>query len=149
MDRGLVLDFNPVVTSSVDGTRTDAGWDYDGSTPEVGGNVRWGLTRNLTMNGTVNPDFSQVEADAGRTDFNPQRSVFFPEKRPFFLEGSESFQTPNNLIYTRRIVNPVAAAKVTGKISGTEVGFLFAVDDKELSQSGQDNPVFKDRKSVV
>ena len=142
MDRGLVLDFNPVVTSSLNGGRTDAGWDYDGSTPEVGGNVRWGLTPNLTLNGTVNPDFSQVEADAGNVDFNPQRSVFFPEKRPFFLEGSESFQTPNNLIYTRRIVNPVAAAKVTGKISGTEVGFLSAVDDKELSQSGEDNPVF-------
>ncbi len=142
MDRGLVLDINPVVTSSVAGASTDAGWDYDASTPEFGGTVRWGLTRNLTLTGTVNPDFSQVEADVGQTDFNPQRSIFFPEKRPFFLEGSESFQTPNNLIHTRSVANPVAAAKLTGKISGTEVGFLTAVDDKALSETGLDNPVF-------
>ena len=142
MDRGLVLDINPVVTSSVAGAPDAGGWDYEARTPEFGGNVRWGLTRNLTLNGTVNPDFSQVEADVGQTDFNPQRSIFFPEKRPFFLEGSESFQTPNNVIYTRSIANPVAAAKLTGKISGTEVGFLSAVDDEALSETGLDNPVF-------
>ena len=142
MDRGLVLDLNPVVTTSVAGAATDAGWNYDGSTPEFGGTLRWGLTSNLTLTGTANPDFSQVEADVGQTDFNPQRSIIFPEKRPFFLEGSESFQVPNNLIHTRRIVNPVGAVKLTGKISGTEVGFLSAVDDKTLSETGLDNPVF-------
>ncbi len=142
MDRGLVLDVNPVLTTSLDGAATHTGWGYDGRTPELGGNVRWGLTDNLTLNGAVNPDFSQVEADIGQTDFNPQRSLFFPEKRPFFLEGSESFQTPNNLIYTRRIANPLAAAKLTGKISGTEVGVLSAVDSKDLSATGRDNPVF-------
>jgi len=149
IDRGLVLDLNPVVTTSisgaptaVDGALSNPGWNYDASSPEFGGNIRWGLTSNLTLTGTVNPDFSQVEADAGQTDFNPQRSIFFPEKRPFFLEGSESFQTPNNLIYTRSVVDPVVAAKLTGKISGTEVGFLSAVDDKALSETGLNNPVF-------
>ena len=149
MNRGLVLDVNPVVTTSIAGSPADAGgspseagWNYDGNTPELGGTLRWGLTNNLTFTGTVNPDFSQVEADVGQTDFNPQRSIIFPEKRPFFLEGSESFQTPNNLIHTRRIANPVGAAKLTGKISGTEVGFLTAVDDKALSESGLDNPIF-------
>ena len=139
-DRGLVLDFNPVVTSSVDGSHHADGWGYDASTPELGGNVRWGVTSNLTMNGTVNPDFSQVEADAGQTQFDPRRAVFFPEKRPFFLEGSENFQTPNQLIYTRRIVSPHSAAKFTGKVSGTEMGFLSAVDS-DLSDSG-DRPLF-------
>ena len=142
MDRGLVLDVNPVVTTSLDGSATPTGWDYEGRTPELGGNIRWGATDNLTLTGTVNPDFSQVEADVGQTDFNPQRSLFFPEKRPFFLEGSESFQAPNNLIYTRRIANPLAAAKLTGKVSGTEVGFLSAVDGRDLSVTGQDHPVF-------
>ncbi len=139
-DRGLVLDFNPVVTSSVDGSHHADGWGYDASTPELGGNVRWGVTSNLTMNGTVNPDFSQVEADAGQTQFDPRRAVFFPEKRPFFLEGSENFQAPNQLIYTRRIVSPHSAAKFTGKVSGTEMGFLSAVDS-DLSDSG-DRPLF-------
>ena len=139
-DRGLVLDINPVVTSSVDGSRHADGWGYGSSAPELGGNVRWGVTSNLTMNGTVNPDFSQVEADAGQTQFDPRRAVFFPEKRPFFLEGSENFATPNRLIYTRRIVSPDGAAKFTGKVSGTEIGFLSAVDSR--SSDSEDRPLF-------
>ena len=139
-DRGLVLDLNPVVTSSVDGVSNAGGWGYDASTPELGGNVRWGVTSNLTMSGTVNPDFSQVEADAGQTQFDPRSAVFFAEKRPFFLEGSEHFQTPNRLIYTRRIVSPHGAAKFAGKVSGTEMGFLSAVDS-DMSDSGN-SPVF-------
>ena len=92
------------------------------SRPEFGGNVRWGVTPNLTLNGTVNPDFSQVESDAGQFRFDPRQALFFPEKRPFFLDGIEQFATPNNLIYTRRVVAPLAAAKLTGKVSGTTVG---------------------------
>lgn len=141
MRRGLVLDVNPVVTARADGTRSASGWDYDGQTPELGANIRWGVTSNLTMNGTVNPDFSQVESDAGQLSFDPRQALFFAEKRPFFLEASENFSTPNQLIYTRRIVSPVGAAKFTGKLSGTDVGFLSAVDDDALSATG-DYPVF-------
>ena len=47
------------------------------------------------MNGTINPDFSQVEADAGQFTFDPRNALFFPEKRPFFLDGAELFNTPN------------------------------------------------------
>jgi hypothetical protein len=68
--------------------------------------VRWGITNNLTFNGTFNPDFSQVEADVNQVNFDPRRQVFFPERRPFFIDGIEQFQTPNNLVYTRRIVQP-------------------------------------------
>ena len=82
------------------------GWNYDASRPEFGMNLRWGITPNLTMNGTVNPDFSQVESDAGQFSFDPRQALFFPEKRPFFLDGIEQFATPNNLIYTRRVVAP-------------------------------------------
>ena len=59
--------------------------------PELGGNVRWGVTPNLTLNGTVNPDFSQVEADASQFIYDPRSAIFFPEKRPFFLDGIEQF----------------------------------------------------------
>ena len=140
--RGLVLDLNPVVTTRADGAAASSGWLYDTSRPEAGGNVRWGITPNLTMDGTVNPDFSQVEADASTFQFDPRSAVFFPEKRPFFLDGAELFNTPNNLVYTRRIGEPVAAAKVTGKISGTDVAVLSAADDVTLSASGSDHPVF-------
>jgi hypothetical protein len=141
MRQGLVLDINPVLTARADGARGPDGWDYDAGTPEPGVNVRWGVTSNLTMNGTLNPDFSQVESDAGQLSFDPRQSLFFAEKRPFFLEASENFSTPNQLIYTRRIADPIAAAKFAGKISGTDVGFLSAVEDDGISVSG-DNAVF-------
>lgn len=127
-DRGLVLDLNPVTTARLDGSRTVDGWGYGGVEPEAGFNVTWGATQNLTVVGTVNPDFSQVESDAGRLSFDPRRLVFFPEKRPFFQEGSEQFSTPNRLIHTRRIVEPVGAIKATGKAANLNVGILSAVD---------------------
>ena len=56
---------------------------------------------------------------------------------PFFLDGSEQFNVLNNLIYTRRIVQPVAAVKLTGKGLGTDIGFLSAVDDQSVSATGE------------
>ena len=140
--RGLVLDLNPVATAHTDGTPAGGNWQYDTSRPEFGGNVRWGITPNLTMNGTINPDFSQVEADASQFTFDPRQSLFFPEKRPFFLDGAELFNAPNNLIYTRRIAAPVAAVKLTGKSAGTDIALLSAVDDMATSATGFDHPVF-------
>jgi hypothetical protein len=139
--RGLVLDLNPAITSRIDGAREGGRWSYGRGAPEFGGNIRWGLTSNLTLNGTINPDFSQVEADAGQFVFDPRSALFFAEKRPFFLDGIEQFTTPNNLIYTRRIVSPLASAKVTGKVAGTGVAFLTAVDDRSTSAHGN-HPVF-------
>jgi hypothetical protein len=100
------------------------------------------VTPNLTLNGTINPDFSQVEADAGQFQYDPREAVYFPEKRPFFLDGLEQFQAPNQLIYTRRVVAPLFAAKVTGKASGTNLGLLSALDDTVNSASGTDRPFF-------
>jgi hypothetical protein len=115
---------------------------YEGGTPEVGANVRWGITSNLTLNGTVNPDFSQVEADAAQFTFDPRQTLFYPEKRPFFLDGLEQFSTPNRLIYTRSIVAPIGAAKLTGKVHGLTLAGLSAVDDRALSHDGDHTPVF-------
>ncbi len=143
--RGLVLDLNPVLTSQSTGapiSATNAGWRYTTSDPEFGGNVRWGATPNLSVSGTINPDFSQVEADVGQVVFDPRAAIAFPEKRPFFLEANENFEVPNNLIHTRTIAAPVGAAKASGKAGGLNVGILSAVDDAAISTSGDDNPVF-------
>ena len=140
--RGVVLDFTPSLTSRATGTPGASGWDYTGGGPELGGTLRWGVTNNLTLNGTANPDFSQVESDVQQFAFDPRNELFFQEKRPFFLDGIEQFSTPNNLIYTRRIIQPVAAAKLTGKALGTDVAVLTAVDDKAGSLTGRDNPVY-------
>src|SRR5881409_298330 len=141
MHRGLVVDLNPEATGRASGAPTTSGYQYDMGNPQVGGNVRWGVSDNLTLNGTIKPDFSQVESDAGQLAFDPRQALFFPEKRPFFLEGSELFQVPQSLIYTRRIVQPVAAAKLTGTAFGADFGLLSAVDRRFASATGLDHPV--------
>lgn len=130
---GVVLDLIPSVTSRADGVIGPTGWSYDYQRPEAGMNARWGITNNLTLSATANPDFSQVEADVGAVTFDPRSALFFPERRPFFLEGIEQFATPNTLVYSRRIVQPVAAAKLTGKARGMNVAVLSAVDDRMAS----------------
>lgn len=142
--RGLVLDVTPEVTDRADGAAraSDGTWAYQTRDPAVGANVRWGITNNLTLNGTVKPDFSQVEADAQQFQYDPRKALSYPEKRPFFLDGIEQFSTPNGLVYTRRVVQPQAALKVSGKAGGTNIGFLSAVDDRIASTSGRDAPRF-------
>ncbi len=139
--RGIVLDLVPTVTQRVTGSARAAGWDYWSRPVELGGSVRWGITNNLSLNGTVKPDFSQVESDAGQFGFDPRQALFFPERRPFFLEGSEQFTVPNGLIYTRRIVQPDAAVKLAGKAFGTDVGVLSAVDQRLAPEDGGTHPV--------
>ncbi|MFL5541107.1 MAG: DUF5916 domain-containing protein [Longimicrobiaceae bacterium] len=143
LHRGLVMDLNPETTMKVTGAPEPGGsFAHDTGRPQVGGTARWGITNSLSLSGTVHPDFSQVESDAGQLAFDPRNALFFPEKRPFFLEGSELFQLPNNLIYTRRIQQPVAAVKLSGDVGGTSIGLLSAVDSRFASATGHDNPVF-------
>ncbi len=138
-----MLELNPVVTSTVEGARPAVGepWHYRGGSPELGGNVRWGLSNDATLNGTVKPDFSQVESDASQINADPRSTLFFQEKRPFFLDGIEYFANPLQTIYTRRIVAPIAAVKVTGRSLGTNFGLLSAVDDQAYAASDH-NPIY-------
>jgi hypothetical protein len=138
---GRALDVIPTLTSRVHGGPDGDAWAYGGGSPEIGGTLRWGVTPNLTLHATAKPDFSQVESDAGQFAFDPRQALYFAERRPFFLDGIEQFQVPNNLVYTRQIVQPVGAAKLTGKLGGTQVGLLAAVDDRTASRSGE-HPMF-------
>ena len=140
LHRGLVMDATPEFTTKVSGTPRPPTYLYTG-TPDLGGTVRWGVTQNLSLNATANPDFSQVEADVGQVTANARFPLFFPEKRPFFLEGLEQYDTPNRLIYTRRVAQPVVGAKLTGKVGGTNVAYLAAVDDQNQSLTGN-NPIY-------
>lgn len=142
MHRGLVLEVTPTATGRLDGSREASGdWKY-GDQGELGGDIRWGIRQSLTLNGTVNPDFSQVEADVGQVVLNERFALFFPEKRPFFLDGLELFDTPNQLIYTRRVAAPDAGVKLAGKVGRTNVGALFAGDDGAYSWNGGKTPFF-------
>ena len=144
LQRGVTVDLIPTITSSVLGAPGPASsaWRYNTARPDIGGSARWGITSNLTLSGTANPDFSQVEADATQFSADPRIAVFFAERRPFFLESQEQFTTPSRLIYTRRILQPVVATKLTGKQRGFDIGVLSAIDSREASTTGRDNPVF-------
>ena len=97
---------------------------------DIGVSVRWGITPNISLNGALNPDFSQVEADAVQLDINETFTLFFAETRPFFLEGADYFNTGLNLVHTRTIGDPSSAAKLTGKEGPHTFGIFSAVDEK-------------------
>jgi hypothetical protein len=97
-----------------------------------------GLTSQLILDATYNPDFSQIEADAGQVDVNLRYDLYFPEKRPFFLEGSEMFQFSagsgndplNAVVYTRTIIDPRVGFKLSGKVGKKDtIASIFALDE--------------------
>ncbi|HSL72522.1 MAG TPA: DUF5916 domain-containing protein, partial [Longimicrobiales bacterium] len=102
---------------------------HSGYRQEFGLNARYGITQNVLLDATINPDFSQIESDADQITANERFAISYPEKRPFFLEGADLFQTPHRLVYTRSIVEPAAGAKLTGKLGAFKAGYLGAYDD--------------------
>lgn len=97
--------------------------------PDAGLTVRWGIRPNVTANAAVNPDFSQVEADVAQLDVNTRFALFYPEKRPFFLEGADLFGTPLDVVFTRTIADPQWGAKITGKEGPHAFGIVAARDE--------------------
>ena len=99
----------------------------------------------LTFDFTANPDFSQVESDEPQVTVNQRFEVFFPEKRPFFLENAGFFQTPINLFFSRRLRDPQLGARMTGKVGAWAVGAL-TMDDRAPGRAvDRDDPLFGDR----
>ena len=96
--------------------------------PEAGINFKYGITSDLTADITYNPDFSQIEADMPQIEVNQRYALYYPEKRPSFLEGKDLFDTPLELAYTRKIVDPQWGVKLTGKTGKTSIGFLSVYD---------------------
>ncbi|MEW6982436.1 DUF5916 domain-containing protein [Colwelliaceae bacterium 6471] len=106
-------------------------WDNGSIETDPGLDVRWGITQDMVLNATINPDFSQVEADAGQLDVNNTFSLFYPEKRPFFLDGASYFDTSRfNFVHTRNISNPDYGLKVTGKSKDHSYGLMIANDNQ-------------------
>lgn len=129
---GKNLEFDPTITAS----RTDIYYlmpteEFDPGKikPEPGITARWGITPNLTLNAAVNPDFSQVEADAAQLEVNTRFALRYPEKRPFFLEGADFFVTRLEAVFTRTIYDPLWGAKITGKSGKNALG-LFVTQDR-------------------
>ncbi len=95
---------------------------------DVGMDVKWNPNADTTIDGTINPDFSQVEADVAQIAVNERFALFFPEKRPFFLEGVDLFDTPMQAVYTRTITSPRWGARGTGKMGSTAYTMLVSED---------------------
>ncbi len=126
------LELLPEVTGYRFGALDTANGVYrDGDpTGELGFGVKYGITPNLTADFTYNPDFSQIESDRPQVETNQRFALFYPEQRPFFLEGQEIFQTatPLTLVHTRTIVDPRFGGKLTGKVGQSTLGVLVADD---------------------
>ena len=121
IERGKNLEIMPVVTGLKENGKKLAS--------EPGLNLKYGITSDITVDATVNPDYSQVEADIPQNEVNQRYPLRYPEKRPFFLEGRDIFNTPIELAYTRKIVEPEGGFKLTGKMGKTSFGFLSTVDN--------------------
>ncbi len=136
---GRTLDIIPTLTFSNTGNR-----EVDPTIPfgarlntvnklDPGVTATYTLTPNLTLSATINPDFSQIEADVPQVDVNQRFPLFFPERRPFFLEGAEifrgAFDSAPRIIDTRQIIEPDWGIKLTGKIGKNTIGVLSASDN--------------------
>ncbi len=95
---------------------------------DFGFTAKYQITPNVTLDAAYNPDFADTEADAPVVEANQRFPIFFQEKRPFFLEGVDIFKTPLQAVYTRRIKQPDAAVKLTGKVGKNSFGIFTAYD---------------------
>ncbi len=133
LSRSRNLEILPELTGARLGSLdTDSGAfnDHD-PLGDVGFSVKYGVTTNLTADFTYNPDFSQIESDQPQIETNQRFALFYPEQRPFFLEGQEIFRTATtlNLLHTRTIVDPRFGGKLTGKVGNMTLGVVIADDE--------------------
>ncbi|MCX6554741.1 MAG: DUF5916 domain-containing protein, partial [Candidatus Aminicenantes bacterium] len=128
----------PALTYDQGSSHRDGAMRSTGKNTDFSLTGKIGLTSNLTLDATCNPDFSQVETDAGQIDVNLRYSIYYSEKRPFFLEGMENFafatameaNSVGAIVYTRTIVDPLLGVKLTGRIGNQNVfSGIFSLDE--------------------
>ena len=130
LERSRNLEVIPTITSSSSESRTPEGGDWERENNSQGSlDLRWGISQDTYLNATINPDFSQVEADSLQLDVNNTFSLFFPERRTFFLDGADYFDTYENLVHTRNIASPEYGLKLTGKTNQNTYGLVAANDE--------------------
>jgi hypothetical protein len=132
---GFFRDYR-VEKDGVDGKQVD-----DDNEESIGLDAKMVLNDALVLDLTANPDFSQVESDDPQVTVNQRFEVFFPERRPFFRENSDVFETPTNLFFSRRIVDPGAGVKLTGKQGRHTIGVVLADDEAPGKQAETGDPL--------
>jgi hypothetical protein len=147
------LEILPAVTGAkLDTLDPSTGTSVTGDpNPDAGVSVKYGLTSTLTLDATVNPDFSQIEADRPQITVNQRFPIFYEERRPFFLEGQDVFGIGSgiNLLHTRSIVDPLLGAKITGKVGKTSLGLMLANDEAPGRVDDVADPAYGRKAAVV
>ncbi|MDP2141645.1 MAG: DUF5916 domain-containing protein [Gammaproteobacteria bacterium] len=163
---GRNLEIIPTLTASAAQRRPNPALDSWSSTetdPDAGVDLRWGINQDTYLNATLNPDFSQVEADSAQLEINNTFSLFFPEKRTFFLDGADYFNSQLNIVHTRNIADPDYGVKLTGKsgrhsygllqANDTSTSFMIPTNDSSsvasLGQSDSDVSILRYRQEVL
>lgn len=150
IDNKTKIEILPSITSSTFWSQqSPSNWSSPDTTNEIGISAKYGLSSSLILEGTLNPDFSQVESDTFQVLVNQRYPVFYSEKRPFFMEASSFFElagggeTDNVYTYinTRQIVNPEWGVKLSGELKNLSFAFLGAGDESAGIDTGvNDNP---------
>jgi len=127
------LDFLPYVMGAQTGSMNDAsdpGSKFENGpiTGRIGAGIKYSPTSSLTLGAVFNPDFSQIESDATQISVNNTFAIFYPEKRPFFLDGADLYTTTASVFYSRMINDPLASAKLTDKVGSFSLAYLAAED---------------------
>jgi hypothetical protein len=154
----LMLEVIPSATWSLQQARaTPDGFSGMASEPDAGLSAKYGVTSSITVEGTVNPDFSQVESDAFQVEVNQRFPVFYPEKRPFFMEGMGTFELAGangdanmrTAVHTRVIEDPLWGGKASGAAGRATFAMLTAGDEAPGRQlvGEPPNPLLGERKN--
>ena len=142
-----LLEILPAVTHGQTSLIEQGSLEPQKAETDLGLTVKYGLTSQLILDGTVNPDFSQVESDAGQVDFNLRYALFYPEKRPFFLEGREKFTLAateagnplESVVHTRTIVDPFLGFRLNGKVGPKDtIASIYALDELAPGSANDD-----------
>ena len=123
---------------------SDGAGDNEVTKGKVGVDLKWAPDADTIADVTVNPDFSQIESDAAQISANERFALFYPEKRPFFLEGVDLLQTPIQAVYTRTITSPLWGARVTGKAGAGTAFTALVTEDRGGGAVILPGPVFSD-----
>jgi len=137
-----LLELLPAFTYGQDYIHEDGALRRDPAQSDLSLTGKYGVTSQLILDAAWNPDYSQIEADAGQVDVNLRYDLFFPEKRPFFLEGSEMFNLAGPtetsplaaVVHTRTIIDPLLGFKLSGKVAKKDtLAVLAALDESPAS----------------
>jgi hypothetical protein len=127
---GNALELLPALVGHQSSTLNENGdaLAHEKPTGDIALGIRYPLGPSASLEATINPDFSQIESDAAQVDVNSTFALFYPERRPFFREGMDLFETWIPVIYTRSINDPIGALKVINRMGSSNIAFLSAYD---------------------